>query len=663
MPALTLPVQIETNRILIPGGATSQNIKDAITAAPADSQIVFTGTCDVSAWGATPFVLDKRLWFVGDGCGVLNGTTAYTMKLFDVRAPLRVRGMKFYRLGSAFEFNAVSGSKLDFVEFERCEFWDVVNPILAPLTSGGSPTIGVKRLLIDACECDSTNLTLHDPGAGARASDGNPFIDFEAPGDAIDVVKCYGRNLKRAGVRIGTNVDTYAGNWKKVLVDGFVLESGAGGQPGTASTNNFEGVHITGVQDGVVVNCRISDIETADNDDAEGIYVMVERGDVSHNTLYNAGHHDAAIVVKGDPRAGGTVNAPGYRVRVTNNHVTATSTYTDSKLQNTRGIRVLSEDILVAGNDVEGVTGECYDLSTTQNDGRVDFFDNVARNHRLESTSDAAVRVNVGKFFNSRGNTILQTPKTGISGRGFRIQPDNTGTRTHWHLEGDTVQISGGGSSSRGFMVVASSDITLLEFIGCSLFGTNQGIRFDTGVLSHAVVTNCTFHSDVGTPIFFNTGATPTRYQFKDNPGRLPQNIVFADLDPSPSVASEDGLYIANYTAATPIGKFDGLVAGDNGECRGDGEIISVWCGESDTFHIQHNDSIRTQKGEDYLTADELAYKIRQFIRKAPQWLEITSATGSAATNSNRRVPAPVIVMARPLPQVISMNIASRGKV
>lgn len=613
---------------LIRPGITSATIKSYLSAASSYQTFRFGwGEYSLTDW-ASAQVITVPTVLRGTGSTILTGLN--TVPMLQIRAPILFYGITFKNWGIACEINNNSGAKLDWVRFIDCEFIDCINPIYAQTTA-----VGVKHFYAAGCRYDGTNLTLHN--GTPRTTDGNAFVDIGCPTDSADVVNCYARNAKRGGVWFGHEDQGQSGSLKKINVDGFVLETGAAGEPGSGSSNNFHGVIVRGAHDVVVTNCRISNLETADNDDCEGIYTKSVRTVVSNNTLIDAGHHDAAIVAKGNPRAGDGTGPNGYRNTIVNNQISFTSAYTDGKLQDTRGIRTLQDDILVAGNTIEGATGDAivcglHGLHTNN----VGVHHNTILGHRQAAASDCGIRMSAGNYCSIESNKIFVTPQTGIAGRCIRLQPTDAVARKSWSVRNNVCQVTGGGTASRGILASINSDIDYLEISGNEFLGVQNGIHFESGVtLSLVRMANNRFAADVTTPInFADATNTPTKYWIENNVGRSPVGTTFPADDANPDVRRWDGglFYATAYTINTNIGRFDGA-DNTNGKGIDDGTVIHIMMGPNEYFRIQHNTSIRTKTGADIQTGQ--ANRIFSFVKMGgltPIWLQIGAADGSAAS-------------------------------
>lgn len=634
-------ILVSSTDSIVFGDRSSAAIKAAIAAASSGDTLPFFGTYNLSDWGTTPYVIDKELTFWAmDGGSVFNGDASYLLKLFDIRAPVRFVGFKFNQWGSVFEFNAVSGSKLEYAEFDNCKFYDCVRCVYSPDTYSAAETIGLKRLVVDRCYFKHSNLTLDNPGLGARASDGERCIEISCPVDSTEITNNYGEDIKKALVIVGfTGDDAEAVNWNKFNASKNVIRTVRSGE--STSTNNASGIIFFG-KDAVCEGNRIDNVQCADGDEATGIFVFCESASIYGNKLHNCGGHDAAISIKGDTRAGGTVNPPGYRIQITQNSITYDDSFTAALPVSgglptvARGIWCQQEDVIIAENIFDRCTGSAIHLVGGVNGIKTTICNNIITNHRMQDTSDAAVHLNAGSDLNFFGNVIESTPQTvsgtPIAARVVRIQPDGTGARSNWNFYQNTLRVTGGGSSSRGFMVVASSDISNLSFDSNRFFGMQQGIRFDTGTISFVVAHNNFFETGMNEPI--NLTVVPTRYIFRNNPGRSPVGITFADGDTDPSVLSyDDGIYYATaYTGNTAIGRFDGET-NTNGKGIEDGTIINIYMGNNTFFRIQHNSSIKNLSGAAITSGQEnRVFRYQKWGGSGTRvWLQIGAQSGSAA--------------------------------
>lgn len=635
LPAQDLRVAITSSSRVIRVGRTSAEIKAAIAAASAGDTLQFIGSYDVSDWGGTPYVIDKQLHFTTSGHGVatLTGTTAYDDKLFDVRASLRVEGLKFKQLAGAFEFNQTNGGAIPFFQVENCEFEDVVRPFYSPDTYLTVETLGITRLLIEACYFTTTNLTLHDPALGARVSDGEACIELQCPIASADITHCYADPVKKTFVRIGfsntSDTDTEAAGWNRINVSENVVRNVYAGTNG--STNNAGGILIVG-RTAIVRDNRIDTVVASDDDEATGIFVFAGGDDsgngtaagsviVDGNRLFNCGGRDGAISLKGDTRAAATNNPPNWRQQITNNSVLYSDAFTAARTLPSRGMWCQVEDVLIAQNIFDRCVGNAIHIVSSNEGANTTVAFNLITNHRINDTSDAAIHVNAGNDVTvGPGNRVFVTPQGTIAGRALRLQPDADGARKRWEVIGNTFSNSGGGSASRAIMVVASSDIEVLTITGHNQFvGWQQGIRFDTGTISRAEIAGNWFDAGITTPIELTV--PPTRYTFADNPGRVPANVAFTDQDATPSVARVDGIFTATYTAGpTAISNFDDGI---------EGQVITVLFSGT-AGRPQHNANLRNSSAADYTLAAELDKRFRQWRQISGVWYEQTPAAGSA---------------------------------
>lgn len=154
-------------------------------------------------------------------------------------------------------------------------------------------------------------------------------------------------DLTFRGIMVGTNTYSDEHYWRNITIAGNSIRD---------IINEGES-HVMGVLgygwNYHVAHNRIENVRT-EGTRAEGIYLKVTHSNVTHNKLIDAGGSVGAIGLPGSPREADPPTSPqGYSNAVTNNVIQ----FHDPTVRNPRGIDLRQQELLVAGNIIEGFRG------------------------------------------------------------------------------------------------------------------------------------------------------------------------------------------------------------------------------------------------------------------------------------------------------------------
>jgi hypothetical protein len=431
----------------------SVDLAALLDAVPSGAVIEFSpGTYDLSSW--TGYALSKSIRFTAyEGSVVLEGPGSSQTFLSISEEPgalsrIAVENLAFDDWGTAIEL--IHAQPLASVVVRGCRFTNVTHALRSPGVAGLGGGRSIDHVEFSRCEvadCGSDAMVLESNFSSARVCE-NRF-----------------RNIVGSAIVLGTSASGFGAEddlWAKATVshNSCVALSSAG------MGASVHGIFAAG-RELTICHNHVESVENGGGPGAEGIHLRARYADVSGNILRDAGGPEGAIHLAGSGRAEGSPDsARGYGNRVCHN------TVVETRPGDRSGIHVEVEDVLVAGNRVEG--GQCgISALVTSPDALLAVEGNQVRD------SAKGLRIGwQGLMLTVSRNTIALDPTSDLAG----IELDLGGSSTRHDLRIDrNIIIGAPGIAASGIEIIGSATVDGLVIWGNQIAAVRTGIHTTFG--------------------------------------------------------------------------------------------------------------------------------------------------------------------------------------
>lgn len=409
--------ETDFKRVFIPGGTYLMNLANVVI----NREIQFIGQ-------------DRELvTFLG------SSATPLPNPVFDVRASIRLKGITFMNMGRVLDYrNLADGQVLDYLFIEDCRFDNVWSPVYS---YNSFPAAGFNEVVLR--RNDVTNVVR----------------GFYLERNKINSAKVHDNSITniadRQAILLGSVADSsFQNSVQQVNVEGNVIKNVSG-------TNAANGIMVGGLR-AIISGNHVENVSQNSDprDDSEGIYTKCRYSVISNNILVNAGRREGMINIKGRGRA--DMDAPqGFAVICANNQLYCTE-------QGMRGIHIQTDDVLVSGNMLEGLTD--YAVYTDIANKSLNNIQIVNNNMRNFKGAHAIYCSHYGTGLEVSGNTIYELTGEFASGKpviGINVSLSQMSSLDLVHIASNKIIHSPEGVDSRGIHVhsgpASLTDVTIKD--------------------------------------------------------------------------------------------------------------------------------------------------------------------------------------------------------